>query len=69
MIARTLLLLFATGTILFTSCKKEHTCQCCGGFTGGCWDESVIKNRSRSDAKDICQAKGGGGSDFNCDLK
>ena len=53
--------------LVLSSCKKEYTCTCCGGFTGACDDVAVIKAKKK-EAQAVC-ATYGGGSQFQCDLK
>ena len=62
-------LLFAVvlGAISFTSCKKDHTCVC---TIAGESDSTELKDLTKSDAEDACDALGifytlGGGT---CEL-
>ncbi len=69
-INKALLLAAISAITILPSCSNkevQQNCKCCGGFTGGCWDE-VMQANSNSELKAKCVAKAPTGADYTCDL-
>jgi hypothetical protein len=66
-----LLVVLAIASISLVSCSNKEVqanCRCCGGFSGGCWDEAIVTGKDTEQARERCVAKASPGADFNCDL-
>ncbi len=63
---------FILSVVVFSSCKKDYTCQCTykDAFNSAQTISIEYKDVKKSDAKDACDNWSiSGGTDFKCELK